>query len=266
MTSSHGPSDAASGCQGRKSRACPTLFPSTRRCQSQQIYQKNSQPSGARERASKDACDHDYEPVREQGGNAIFNRLNSLTGFAPALYTSLPGPVDVHPLIDFHPFVPSSPCSIHNLLQLTNVTLCSLRMALPALPACLTSTATLTPKHSSRYDSRRNIELLLPHLACSDQASFLIVLDSRDGRRRRRARVLPINRVRLLLSSRTDLPKDGPESVSRIPIFSWSTPAELLSPRRMTHTQLHHRPYTATNNPSPAKNVTSHSYRRSATS
>jgi hypothetical protein len=40
----------------------------------------------------------------------------------------------------------------------------------------------------------------------------------------------------------------------------------LLSPRRMTHTQLHHRPYTATNNPSPAKNVTSHSYRRSATS
>jgi len=36
LTSSHGPSDAASGCQGRKSRACPTLFPPTRRCLSQQ--------------------------------------------------------------------------------------------------------------------------------------------------------------------------------------------------------------------------------------
>jgi hypothetical protein len=33
---------------------------------------QNSQPSGARERASKDACDYDYEPVSGQGGNIVF--------------------------------------------------------------------------------------------------------------------------------------------------------------------------------------------------
>jgi len=55
---------------------------------------------------------------------------------------------------------------MHNILQLTNVTLHSLRMAPPALPVCLTSTATSIPKLSSRYAIRRNTKLPLLELAC----------------------------------------------------------------------------------------------------
>jgi hypothetical protein len=203
--------------------------PSSPQHVSQQPYQ-NLQPPGARRRASNDAEDDDSEPVSDQRGTASFNRLTSLPGFAPALYTSLPGPVSFPSSINSHPSSPSSPHAIHNLLQLTNMTLCSPKMAPPVHPAYLISTATSIPILSSRYDSRRNIQ----NFPClfwrvSYQSSFSIVLDPRNGRRRRGARVLQINRVRLLLPSRADLPKDGPESVSRIPLFLLQPiPAKLL--------------------------------------
>jgi hypothetical protein len=84
----------------------------------------------------------------------------------------------------------------------------SLKMAPLALAASLTSTVTSTPILSSRYASRRK------NFSPARSGKFLTIrlffsLDPRNGRRRGRARVLQVHRLRLLLPSRANIPKDG---------------------------------------------------------
>jgi hypothetical protein len=145
-------------------------------------------------------------------------------------------------------------------------------MAPPAYPASLISTATSIPTLSSRYDSRRKLQSF-PCLLwrVSYQVLFFFGLDPRNGRRRRGARVLQINRLRLFLPSRADLPEDGPESVSPDILHLYPRKTNIPHyPTSMTHTlpyppqpKLKHKCPTSTNTHLPAKSATSPSSRPS---
>lgn len=125
---------------------------------------------------------------------------------------------------------------IHNLLQPTNVTICSLRMAPPALPACLTSTATLIPKLSNRYDSRRNIELPLSDLACSYQ-----IYRSRSSKWTMMKRSASSPDQSCTTSSlKLNRPSKRWTRICKSDTRVSSVLAKMLSRRRMTHTKLHH--------------------------
>jgi hypothetical protein len=134
------------------------------------ICPKNLQQPGARERElRKTSTTIVHEPVSENGGTSVASSIGKPHLLAlyllstPVVRALSPIHSSAHQLSSPKSSLPNTQCLIS--WKPTNTFPPSPKMAPPAPPASLISTATSTPTLSSRYDTRRKDNVPLPALA-----------------------------------------------------------------------------------------------------